>query len=133
MKSIPPLLISVATGALCAGSGLLFEIIGGTIVWTVFRGVQGILFASVIGGFTALLIRRSTHWPASSTAGAVGAFVAAWFAISCMETFEPGSFEWATKGGLYGAMWGIPLGAILGPIGLLQRNRKAGQTTAQDP
>jgi len=125
MKSTSRLFISVATGALCALAGLLFEIIGGTIAWTVFRGVQGILFAAAIGGFTAFLIRKSTHWPASSTAGAVGAFVAAWFTIACMEVFEPGSLEWATKGGLYGAAWGLPFGAALGPIGLFRRKRKA--------
>ena len=125
MKSTSRLFISVATGALCVLAGLLFETIGGTIAWTVFRGVQGILFATVIGGFTAFLIRRSTHWPASSTAGAFGAFVAAWFSIACMEVFEPGSLEWAIKGGLYGAAWGVPFGALLGPLGLLRRNRKA--------
>jgi hypothetical protein len=125
MKSTSGLFVSVATGALCALAGLLSEIIGGTIAWTVFRGVQGILFATVIGGFTAFLIRRTTHWPASSTAGAVGAFVAAWFTIACMEVYEPGSLEWAIKGGLYGAAWGAPFAAVLGPIGLLRRDRKA--------
>lgn len=125
MKLTSRLLISVATGSLCALAGLLFEIIGGTIAWTVFRGVQGILFAAVIAGFTAFLIRRSTHWPASSIAGAAGAFAAAWFTIGCMEVYEPGSLEWATKGGFYGAAWGLPFGALLGPIGLLRRHRKA--------
>lgn len=133
MKLTSRLLISVATGSLCALAGLLFEIIGGTIAWTVFRGVQGILFAAVIGGFTAFLIRRSTHWPASSIAGAVGAFVAAWFTIACMEVYEPGSLEWAIKGGLYGAAWGLPVGVFLGPIGLFRRHRKAEQDRADRP
>jgi hypothetical protein len=127
MKSSSPILISVATGAACAIAGLLFEIIGGVIVWTVFRGIQGILLATVIGGFAALLIRRTTNWPASSVAGAIGAFIASYFAISCMEVYRPGSLEWAVKGGLYGAAWGVPFAVILGPLGLLGRNRKAGQ------
>jgi len=95
------------------------------MAWTVFRGVQGILFAMVVGGLSAFLIRRTTHWPASSIAGGAGASLAAFFTISCMEVYQPGSFEWATKGGLYGAAVGIPLGAILGLLGLLHRNRKA--------
>jgi hypothetical protein len=131
MKRTSRLFISVATGSFCALAGLLFEIIAGTFAWTVFRGIQGLLFATVVGGFTAFLIRRSTRWPASSTAGAVGAFVAAWFTIACMEVFEPGSLEWATKGGLYGAAWGLPVGAVLGPLGLIRQNRKAAQPARQ--
>jgi hypothetical protein len=50
-----------------------------------------------------------------------------------MEVFEPGSLEWATKGGLYGAAWGLPFGAALGPIGLFRRNRKAEPGAAPDP
>ncbi|MDB4403811.1 hypothetical protein N9154_00570 [Akkermansiaceae bacterium] len=127
MKLHSQLFISVATAALCAIAGLLFEVIGGVIAWTVFRGVQGILLAAVVGGFTALLIRRSTNCPASSVAGAIGALIAAYFTISCMEAYRPGSLEWAVKGGLYGAAWGVPFAVILGPLGLLGRNRKAEQ------
>jgi len=130
MKSTSRPLISVTTGAFCALAGLLFEIIGGMIAWTVFRGVQGILFATVIGGLTAFVIRRTTHWPASSIAGAVGALIAAYFTIACMEVFRPGSLEWAIKGGLYGAAWGLPFAVVLGPLGLLHRSRKAEQDAA---
>ena len=127
MKSTSPLFISAATGALCALAGLLFEIIGGTIAWAVFRGVQGILLATAVGGFAAFLIRRSTNWPASAVSGTIGAFIASYFTISCMEVYRPGSLEWAVKGGLYGAAWGVPFAVILGPLGLLGRNRKAEQ------
>ena len=65
-------------------------------------------------------------------AGAVGACVAAFAAIACMEVFEPGSLEWAIKGGLFGAALGLPVGAILGPIGLLHRQRKAEPVAAPD-
>ena len=44
-----------------------------------------------------------------------------------MEVYRPGSLEWAVKGGLYGAAWGVPFAAVLGPLGLLRRDRKAEQ------
>ena len=125
MKSYSKFFISIATAALCATAGLLVEIIGGVFAWAVFRGIQGIILASVVGGFTALLIRRSTNWPASSLAGAIGAFLAAYFAISCMEVYRAGSLEWVIKGGLYGGVWGVSFAAILGPLGLLKRDREA--------
>ena len=108
--------------------GLLVEVIGGVIAWTVFRGMEGILFAAIIGGCTALIIRRSSGWPASSVAGAIGALIAAFATISCMEVYEPGSLEWAVKGGLYGAVWGVPFAAILGPLALLSCDREGSKS-----
>ena len=101
-------------------AGLLFEVFGGLITWTFFRGVQGILLASTVGGLSPLLIRRLRRWPASSSAGAVGALVGSFFAISCMEVYPPGSIEWALKGGFHGAMWGLPVAMLLGLLGLLR-------------
>jgi peptidoglycan/LPS O-acetylase OafA/YrhL len=128
VSPISRLLISATTGAGCALAGLLVEIIGAALAWTVFRGVPGVLLATVAGGLVAFLIRRATHWPASSTAAAIGAFIAAYFAISCAEISKPGSLQWAIKGGLYGAVWGVPFAVFLGPLGLLRRDRKADRT-----
>ena len=125
MKPKGRLFISVVTAVLSAMMGLLVEIFGGVIAWTVFRGMEGILFAAIIGGFTALIIRRSFNLPATSVAGAFGALIAAFATISCMEVYKPGSLEWAVKGGLYGAAWGVPFAAILGPLALLSRDREA--------
>ena len=135
MKSISRLFVSVATGALCALAGLLFGIIGLILVFAmsllpdVLSGIclLGVwLFATVVGGLSAFLIRRSTHWPASSIAGAVGACIAVALFMACPAILGSGSLlEGVTKGGLYGARIGVPLGAILGPLGLLQRRRKS--------
>lgn len=102
-------LVAIATGALSSLLGLLFAIAGGFVAWTVFRGVPGILFAMVVGGLSAFAIRRFTSLPASPIAGAIGAMVAAYLAIANREVLTPGSFDWAVKGGLYGAMIGVPL------------------------
>ncbi len=100
--------------------GLLAELTAGVFAWTVFRGLPGVIFALVIGGCCAFVIRRSTSFPASPIAGAVGAMAGAFLAIASGEVLPPGSVDWAFKGGLYGAMVGVPIGATLGPLALLK-------------
>ncbi len=112
---------SMATGAFSAFVGLAGVLLGGVAAWTVFRGIPGIIIAMILGGVTAVAIRRFKSWPASTIAGAVGAMVAAYLAIACAEVFEPGSYDWALKGGMYGGMIGIPLGGLLGLLGLPKR------------
>ena len=124
MNAIKRLFLSMGTGALCTLAGLLLEVIGGLIVWKLFTFPTGPLFAAILGGLTAYWIRQSTLWPASSTAGAVGALVAAFFCMICLDVYEPGSLEWAVKGGLYGAILGVPIGMVLGPIGLVRYAQK---------
>lgn len=121
MRVLQPIVASIVTGGASAFVGLLFEIGGGLIAWNIFRGVQGILFALVVGGITAWTIRRFLSLPASPIAGAIGAMVAAYLTIASAEILQPGSFEWAVKGGAYGAMIGVPIGAVLGPIALFYR------------
>jgi peptidoglycan/LPS O-acetylase OafA/YrhL len=118
-------LVAIATGLLSALVGLLFAIAGGVVAWTVFRGIPGVLLAMVVGGLTAFAIRRFASLPASTIAGAIGAAVAAFLAIACGEVVSPGSVEWAVKGGLYGAMVGGPIGAVLGPLALGRPDEKS--------
>ncbi len=118
------LLTSLATGALAALFGLLATIAGGLLALNLFRGVWGILFAMTLGGLSAFAFRRLGGLPASSVAGAVGAMVAAYVTIASSETLQPGSAFWAIRGGIYGAMVGVPIGALLGPLGLRSLNRE---------
>jgi hypothetical protein len=75
----------------------------------------GTVFAA---GFTAYLIRGVTHWPAYPFAGIVGSLVATFFCWSSGEVYVIGSLDWAIRGGLYGAAWGLPIAGILGPLAL---------------
>ena len=126
-------LVAIATGALSSLLGLLFAIVGGVVAWTIFRGIPGILFAMVVGGLSAFAIRRFASLPASPIAGATGAMVAAYLAIASGEVLIPGSFDWAVKGGLYGAMIGVPLGAALGPLALRRPDRKGERSGSVEP
>jgi hypothetical protein len=124
---VSPIFASIITGGASALVGLLFEIGGGLIAWNIFRGVRGILFALVVGGITAWTIRRYFSLPASPIAGAIGAMVAGYMTMAFAEMVQPGSLEWAVKGGAYGAMFGVPIGAVLGA--LLYRPRHPGEPT----
>ena len=125
MKTAQRVFAAIATGAFSAFAGLLFELFAGVLAWSYFRGVPGVVFAMICGGVTAVLIRRSTKLPSSAIAGAIGAMTAAFFAIACGEVITPGTIEWALGGGIYGAMFGVPLGGILGLLGLLHPELKS--------
>ena len=123
-------LFAIASGAFSSLVGLLFTIAGGVAAWTVFRGIPGVMMAMIVGGLTAFAIRRFTTLPASPIAGAIGAMVAAYLAIASAEVLSPGSFDWAVKGGLYGAMIGAPIGAAFGPLALFETPRKKSENPA---
>jgi hypothetical protein len=132
MKETLRILTSIATGILSALMGLLFAILGVAIAVgmrcesAVFYGLL-LMGTVLVAGFTAFYLPRFAHWPSSSTAGVVGALVATFFCWSCGEIYGLGSLEWAIFGGLYGAMWGLPVGAILGPLGLKKELPKANE------
>ncbi|TWU17467.1 hypothetical protein [Bythopirellula polymerisocia] len=126
-------LIAIATGALSSLVGLLFAIAGGVVAWTVFRGVPCILLAMIVGGLSAFAIRRFGSLPASPIAGATGAMIAAYLAIASGEVVSPGSFDWAVKGGLYGAMIGVPMGAALGPLALRRPDKENERPESIEP
>ncbi len=110
----------MVTGGASAFTGLLAELGGGVIAWKIFRGPQGVVFATIVGGMTAWSIRRYAKLPASPAAGAIGAMAASYVAIAS-KILQPGSADWAIMGGAYGATVGVSIGALLGPIALAYR------------
>ncbi|MBE9029954.1 hypothetical protein IQ266_09465 [filamentous cyanobacterium LEGE 11480] len=120
----PRILKAMATGAFATLVGLISFTLIGCIAWPIIRGPRGLLIALIIGGLTALLIRRQTTWPASIFAGMIGSFMASYATLSMGEVLSPGSLTWAIQGGAYGAAIGTPIGSILGLIGLLRPAQK---------
>lgn len=111
MNNARRLFTSVGTGAFAALCGLVLTLTAAVFAWSIFRGIPGVLFAMVIGAVIAFAIRKATTLPASPVAGAVGSMVGAFLSIASAEELEPGSLDWALKGGLYGVMVGVPIGA----------------------
>lgn len=99
--------------------GLVAVLLLGLVSWSLARGVTGIFIGTVVSAMAAALLRWQARWPISIIASGLGAVVACYFAIATAELLPPGSFEWMWKGGLYGAMFGIPVAAVLSPLGLL--------------
>ena len=112
---------AIATGIASSLSGLLVFLLGSLAVGSGIYGIRGILLAMFIGGLTGTAIRKHSSLPSSTIAGAVGAMIATYAALAMGEVFEPGTLEWAIKGGAYGASAGGVVGGLLGIFGLLKK------------
>jgi len=109
---------AILTGILATVSGLCVVLFVGLLAWPLVRGVPGVLIGAAAGAGTAAALRVVAHRPASVLAGGCGSLVASYFAIASAELIDPGTLEWVIKGGLYGAAFGAPVGAVLGLLGL---------------
>lgn len=103
--------------------GLVTILLLGLVSWSLARGVPGIAIGTVVSVLVAVLLRSKSELPISIIASGFGAMVACFCAISTAELLPPGSIEWMWKGGLYGAMFGIPVAAVLSPLALFGKRR----------
>jgi len=113
---------AVLTGILATVSGLFAVLFTGLVAWPLARGVSGVLLGAAVGAATAAVMRAVSQWPASVIAGACGSLVASYFAIASAEVVDPGTLEWVMQGGMYGSAFGVPVGAVLGLLGLARRS-----------
>ena len=90
----------------CAFAGLLVMLVLGMANWTVVRGLNGILLSGVVAGVTGVLLRSFGELRCSYGAAVAAGMLAAYGALATAELVQPGSVEWAVRGGLYGAFWG---------------------------
>lgn len=98
---------------------LLAVLLVGLASWPLAKGVTGIAIGAGLSVLIAVLLHWKANWPISIIASGFGATVACFFAIASAEMFSPGSFEWMWKGGLYGAMFGIPTAIVFSALALL--------------
>ena len=99
--------------------GLIAVLVVGVASWSLARGVTGIAIGTVVSVLVAMLLRWKADWPTSIIASGFGAMIACYFTIASAEMLPAGSIEWMWKGGLYGAMFGIPIAIVLSPLALL--------------
>jgi len=124
MNNSKKLYSQIILGPVVATSfGLVAVMLLGLVSWSLARGVPGIAIGTVVSVLVAVLLRWKADLPISIVASGFGAMVACYFAIATAELLPPGSIEWMWKGGLYGAMFGIPVAAVLSPLGLLGNRR----------
>lgn len=124
---------SVLASAAATAIGLAIVLIVGMTWWPAGRGPQGVLLGAAAAAVAAQRMRHRSSWPASSIAASIGAAVASFLAIATGEVIEPGSLRWAVMGGMYGCSIGLPVSAILAPLGFIEQpvqgveNRELGQ------
>jgi|TARA_B110000495_G_C23004497_1_gene593236 hypothetical protein len=120
MSNSKKLYLQIVLGPVVAtGFSLLAVLLVGLASWPLAKGVTGIAIGAGFSVLIAVLLHWKANWPTSIIASGFGATVACFFAIASAELFPPGSFEWMWKGGLYGAMFGIPIAIVFSPLALL--------------
>ena len=100
--------------------GLASVLLIGCVSWNLGRGVIGIAIGATVASFVALYFRNVRKKPASVLASFVASAIACYIAIASAELIAPGSLQWVAEGGGFAACFGIPIAAVLGPIGLIR-------------
>jgi hypothetical protein len=91
------------------------------------------LAAYVVIGALSLAAARGL---ARVLGGGIGGVVAGYFTVASGEVFPPGTMQWAVSGGAYGALFGLPVaalvGGLIGLIGAVSRLLGIGHATTTD-
>jgi hypothetical protein len=103
-----------AIGAVIAAlAGLAAVVVVGLLAFGAVRGFSGAIIAAIVGALLGGVLRGLGEWSARTLAGGVGGAVGGFFAVAAAEQCPPGSAEWAVNGGLLGALFGVPVAAVL--------------------
>src|SRR5947209_875337 len=99
---------------IAAVAGLAAVVILGMLAWGTVVGPNGAIIASVVAALLGAALRGFGNWPVRSLAGGVGGAIAGFFAVAAAEQSAPASVEWAVRGGLVGAAFGVAIAAVTG-------------------
>ena len=108
-------------GAIIATSvALVVYVVIGLIAWAAIRGYEGIGLCAAMGLAAGVVLRGPGSRPARVLGGGMGAAIAGYAALSTGEMFPPATMQWALAGTAYGALFGLPVAALVGGlVGLL--------------
>jgi hypothetical protein len=99
---------------------LVVFVVIGAISWNVVMGYQGVGICDVLGAVVGATLRGRGSRMARVLGGGLGGAVAGYFAVAAGEVLPPGTAQWALAGAAYGALFGLPLAALVGGlVGLL--------------
>ena len=125
---------SCVSAILATSFGLVCAQLLGFFWWPPGAVLTLIAIGLLAAGWLARLMAVRWGRPSSVIASAVGSMVACYFAVAAAEVLGAGSFRWAFEGGLYGACFGLPVAALLSPLGLIEnlRRKRAVRSTTKD-
>jgi hypothetical protein len=99
---------------------LAVVVVIGAISWAVVRGYPGVVICGVLGAAAGAVLKGPGARLARVLGGGIGGAMAGDFAVAAAEVFPPETAQWALAGAAYGALFGMPLAALVGGlIGLL--------------
>ena len=109
----------------------------GTVIGIIAAQILGLLWWSELGGPLVVLagVLVASLWSvrfrmrglsSSVTTSVLGAFVASYCAVASAELVEPGTVEWALRGGIYGGIVGIMCCLIISPLGWMNASKSVG-------
>jgi hypothetical protein len=89
-------------------------VVAGMLFWSAVRGFPGVTICGVLGAAMGACLKRPGSRLARTLGGGIGGAVAGLFAIATAETFPPATIQWACAGGALGALFGLPVAALVG-------------------
>jgi len=121
IPSVPGWTARSALGTMIATAiGLAAYVVIGVLSLAAARGLQGICICSALGAAAGAALSGPGSRLARVLGGGIGAVVAGYYTLASGEVLPPGSMRWALSGGAYGALFGLPLAALVGGlIGLI--------------
>jgi hypothetical protein len=96
--------------------GLAAYVVIGVVSWSAVRGFQGIGLCGVLGAAAGAALSGPGSRVARVLGGGIGGVVAGYFALASGEVYPPGTMRWALSGGAFGALFGLPVAAIVGGL-----------------
>lgn len=88
----------------------------GMASWGAVVGTRGSWIGALIGAALGLAMRRRGHWLPRLIGGFLGGMIGGYFAVAAAEQAVPGSYAWAIRGGLLGAVFGVPVAMLFAAV-----------------
>jgi hypothetical protein len=95
---------------------IVMVVLVGVASWGAVVGTRGSWIGALIGAVLGLALRRYGHWLPRLIGGFLGGMIGGYFAVAAAEQAVPGSSEWAIRGGLLGAAFGVPVAMLFAAI-----------------
>ncbi len=116
--------------------GLAAYVVIGLLSWAAVRGLHGIGLCGALGAATGAALSGPGSRPARVLGGGTGGVVAGYLTLASGEVLPPGTMRWALGGGAYGALFGLPVaalvGGLIGLIGAVPRSSGSGHAIITD-
>jgi hypothetical protein len=115
-----------AIGAVIATAvALAALVVIGVISWDAVARFQGVCICGALGVAAGAVLGRPESRAARVIGGGIGGVVAGYFALASGEMLPPGTMEWALGGGLYAALFALPMAALVGASSDCSARRRA--------